>query len=414
MARPDRNNSMPRMSSDNAMIQQAGSQRTPSENSTQRIAVGISTNREFYPTIDALRAIAAFSVVVYHVIGYNQWTGFYRYPGFLLRQGWLGVDLFFVISGFVISLSLFTLFDSGRPYRSKFMIKRAVRIVPLHYLTCAAFVIAIAPQLVFQSGFAKDTALYATFLYNFDFRHSGIINSPNWSLTVEIQFYILIVFIIPFLRRANPFLVLASSLLIAAAWRAACYWAWKDSPDKIFALFFYTTQLPGMIDSFAMGFVIARIMTDSEYDTLRDRCSRNLPLFGALAIVAYGTAHYIFSRVPPSYEDWHIGFRLYILISHHVLTASAFTLLVLVSCFLNGSMWLKISAPLRYLGVISYGIYLWHLTVILALKKIPDLSHVSRLILTLGLTVVLASAAWHLIEKPLSRRIRANKVHSLR
>jgi peptidoglycan/LPS O-acetylase OafA/YrhL len=101
------------------------------------------------------------------------------------------------------------------------------------------------------------------------------------------------------------------------------------------------------------------------------------------------------------------------MISHHVLTASAFTFLVLISCFLNGSLWLKISAPVRYLGVISYGIYLWHVIVILTLKKFPDLSSGNRLILTLAFTIVLASASWHLIEKPLSRRVRANKVHTL-
>lgn len=402
----------PRSSNGNIMTQQASLRRSAAAESTPGIESRVSAAREFFPTIDALRAIAAFSVVIFHVIGYNQWTGFYNYPGFLLRQGWLGVDLFFVISGFVISISLFTLFDGGQNYRSKFLIKRAVRICPLHYITCAAFVIVIAPHLIFQSGFAIDVARYATFFYNFDFKHSGLINAPNWSLAVEVQFYILIAFIIPFLRKANPWLVFASGLIVAAAWRSACYWALKDSPDKAFAMFFYTTQLPGMIDSFAMGFVVARIMTDSDYETLRNWCSRNLLLFGALAVVAYGAAHYIFSRIPPSYDDWRIGFRLYILISHHVLTASAFTFLVLVSCFLNGSLWLKISAPVRYLGVISYGIYLWHVIVILALKKFPDLSPANRLILTLGFTIVLASASWHLIEKPLSRRVRANTVHT--
>jgi len=382
-------------------------------NSPSDIAGRVSINNQFFPTIDVLRALAAISVVMFHVIGYNQWTDFYHYPGFLLRQGWLGVDLFFVISGFVISMSLFALFDSGESYRAKFLIKRAFRICPLHYITCAAFVILITPHLVFQSDIAKYVALYATFLYNFDFKHSGLINGPNWSLAIEVQFYLLIAFIIPFLRKANPWLVLVSSLVIAAAWRSACYWALKDDADKIFALFFFTTQLPGMIDSFAMGFVIARIMTDLEYAMLRHWCSKNLWLLNGVAVVAYGVAHYIFSRIPPSWDDWRLWYRWYILISHHVLTASAFTFLVLISCFLNSPRWLKISAPVRYLGVISYGIYLWHVIVILALKKISDLSPGIRLILTVGLTIVLASASWHLIEKPLSRRVRANTVHSL-
>jgi peptidoglycan/LPS O-acetylase OafA/YrhL len=96
-------------------------------------------------------------------VPYNQWTGFYRYPGYLLRQGWLGVDLFFVISGFVISISLFPLYDSGKGYLSPFLIKRGFRICPLHYITCAAFVFLISPSLMFQSGFAKYVVLYALF-----------------------------------------------------------------------------------------------------------------------------------------------------------------------------------------------------------------------------------------------------------
>ncbi len=98
------------------MMQQVDVPRSAGKEFAQANAAVVSASKDFFPTIDVLRAFAAFSVVMFHIIGYNQWTGFYRYPGYLLRQGWLGVDLFFVISGFVISLSLFTLFDSGRPY----------------------------------------------------------------------------------------------------------------------------------------------------------------------------------------------------------------------------------------------------------------------------------------------------------
>jgi len=214
------------------------------------------------------------------------------------------------------------------------------------------------------------------------------------------------------LRKTNPWFVLLSGVAIAIVWRSACYWALRSDPDRTYAPFFFSSQLPGMIDCFAMGFVVARILADFEFEAVRQWCSRNQWLLGALAVLAYGAAHYIYARVPPSYDDWHLAYRWYIFIGHHFLTASAFAFLVLAACFLNNPRWLKISAPIRYLGVISYGIYLWHLIVILTLKKIPDLSHVNRLILTLGITVVLASASWHLIEKPLSRRVRANTAHT--
>jgi peptidoglycan/LPS O-acetylase OafA/YrhL len=214
------------------------------------------------------------------------------------------------------------------------------------------------------------------------------------------------------LRRLNIWLVVVSGLTISIAWRSACYWALKEDPGKIFVMYFYTTQLPGMVDCFAMGFAIARIMSDGELEKFRQWCSNHLWILCALALLGYGAAHYVYTTIPPSWDDWRLWYSLPVLVGHHLLTSSTFAMLVLVSCFLDNSLWLKITAPVRYLGVISYGIYLWHLVVILLLIEVPKLSFDLRLALTIGITIALASASWHLVEKPLSRQFRANAVHS--
>src|ERR1700749_259322 len=98
-----------------------------------------------FPLIDVLRGFAALGVVVYHVIAHFNWTEFPTSgPLVWFRIGWMGVDLFFVISGFVISLSAFTMLDrisSRQEFSMTFARHRVARLVPLHYLTCLVFII---------------------------------------------------------------------------------------------------------------------------------------------------------------------------------------------------------------------------------------------------------------------------------
>lgn len=110
-----------------------------------------------FPSIDVLRFFAAISVVVYHCIEHYSWDDFPTKFGMLwFRIGWMGVDIFFVISGFVISLAAFTQIDrSGeKKFARNFLLKRVSRIVPLHYLTLLIFIIFITPSLIFNHFFS--------------------------------------------------------------------------------------------------------------------------------------------------------------------------------------------------------------------------------------------------------------------
>ena len=97
-----------------------------------------------FPAIDILRGFAALSVVIYHVIEHYKWTGFPT-SGMLVwfRIGWIGVDLFLVISGFVISLSVHSLMEhlGYVQFLTTFARRRFSRIMPLYYSTCVIFVI---------------------------------------------------------------------------------------------------------------------------------------------------------------------------------------------------------------------------------------------------------------------------------
>ena len=108
----------------------------------------------YFENIDVLRGFAALSVVIYHVIEHYKWVAFPNSgPLVWFRVGWMGVDLFFVISGFVIGLSAFVGIDRSGPknFRIPFLTRRVARIVPLHYLTMLVFVVFISPELLFNN-----------------------------------------------------------------------------------------------------------------------------------------------------------------------------------------------------------------------------------------------------------------------
>ena len=109
----------------------------------------------YFDNINLLRAFAAISVLVYHVIELFPWQTF-PVTGLLVwfRIGWLGVDLFFVISGFVITLALSQLFEQQRTdFYSIYLRRRLARIAPLYLLTGFFFVLFCAPSLLKDSGF---------------------------------------------------------------------------------------------------------------------------------------------------------------------------------------------------------------------------------------------------------------------
>ena len=76
-------------------------------------------------------------------------------------------------------------------------------------------------------------------------------------------------------------------------------------------------------------------------------------------------------------------------------------MIVLTACTLQDTQLVLLTAPLRYLGTISYGIYLWHLPVILSLKKVTWVHGATALPYVIGLTLLLAMLSWHFFERPI-------------
>ena len=158
-----------------------------------------------YPLIDVLRAFAALMVVWYHVIEHSGWQTF-PHHGLALgpRTGWLGVDLFLVISGFVIGKTAMESARRGGTWRQRFAERRLRRIVPLHLATMAVYLFLVTPELLLHGWVSLGHVVsHLLFIHNWFPPTHGSINGPNWSVALEMQFYLLAALSAPWLARAR-------------------------------------------------------------------------------------------------------------------------------------------------------------------------------------------------------------------
>ena len=104
-----------------------------------------------YPLIDVLRGFAALIVVFYHVIEVGAWKDFPTTGlAMLPRIGWIGVDLFFVISGFVIGKTAMEGYAKGGNWRAIYTNRRIRRIAPLYLATMVCYLFLVHPNVLLQ------------------------------------------------------------------------------------------------------------------------------------------------------------------------------------------------------------------------------------------------------------------------
>lgn len=358
----------------------------------------------YFPSVDILRGFAALSVLVYHVIETWNWHEF-PHEGWLswFRIGWLGVDLFFVISGFVIGLSAFAGIDRHGPkgFRAQFIRRRLARIVPLYYVTCGVFIVLLMPR-PWAEDIGFNVIAHALFVHNLFPSVQGALNAPNWSLGIEMQFYLFVMLVAPWLRGRHGVAWLIAMIALAWVWR---YFAFQLlaplPPDRETELWLATVQLPGALDEFAAGLLLAVFLRSDIGRRVLTLLVRRPAVVLALFVVAgmmFGLAVLIHRAGPPFWQS------VVTVTTIRTPLAATVALLLLIACSLNSELWLRWSAPFRYLGVISYGIYLWHWLVLLALHRAGVVNPVVGLVLTLAITLALSACSWHVLEKPIIKR----------
>lgn len=360
-------------------------------------------NRPQYPHIDILRAVAAMLVVVYHVVEVGQWRDF-PITGWALwfRIGWIGVDLFFVISGFVITLSAVSAYRrSGSSFIGHYLRHRWLRIAPLYFCTILAYVWLVSPEILLIGASSTFTHLtsHAFFLHNLHPSTYGSINGPNWSVALEMQFYILIALITPWLSRTSPLKVLLLFIPIAWSFRYASTLFLPPGISSPHEQHVFASQLPATLDAFAFGIGIALLVLNRTSNTLLAPSWRNFILWTVLAALLMKLSMALFW---PRANYWD---NAAMIIFWRTVLAGTFAA-VLVAAITLPLKKAILFWPLAYLGRISYGLYLWHTLVLTTLLSIPWLRGASLLQWTLMGTIILAAASWHFLESPFISRAK--------
>jgi len=327
----------------------------------------------YWPQLDGLRTLSVALVIFSHM-GDPVWSGV---------NGSLGVTLFFVISGFLItSLLIREERRNGRVSLSKFYVRRVYRIVPLYYIAVALTAVAVfGLGLGVGSGnFAERLPLIATF--NGEFAGSGTF-SHSWSLGIEEKFYILwplVAFALPFVIRKRAVLVAVLLPLVAAA---------SYIPGlRYFGI--YTAIVAGCALAIAMhsdrGFRAAQALA---------RPRAFYPIL-ALAVLVY----LVDQSLPFARETGHA----------HVAFAIA-TALVFPGLIIGGSAIQRVLSwrPIAYVGTLAYGIYLFHPFCIDVVGLVLPAGETSialaalRFLLAAMLSVGVAFGLHKLIEQPFIR-----------
>src|SRR5438874_2450213 len=164
-------------------------------------------NRERQPGLDLLRALAIIVVVVYHAALFG-----FKLPGRVDRFGWIGVDLFFVLSGYLIGGQLLAPLARGQRIKlGRFFTRRALRIMPAYFAVLAIYF--LLPPWREYSEMSQPLWKFLLSVQNIAL-HGGTAFSHAWSLAVEDQFYLALPFLLLFLFRRPCTAIIIPCLLV--------------------------------------------------------------------------------------------------------------------------------------------------------------------------------------------------------
>jgi peptidoglycan/LPS O-acetylase OafA/YrhL len=358
--------------------------------------------RKYFDNINLLRGFAAITVVIYHFIEINKWLEFPT-SGLLVwfRVGWMAVDLFFVISGFVVGLAIFydinsTVKTSENYFRKIFFINRFARIFPLYLLTLSISLIFVNPNLIFDH-LPKNIFLHIFFLQNLFLEYRDSLNGVTWSLAPEVQFYLILLFFAPLLLRVKISILLIVFIGVAWFFRAGLFSQFTTA----ITLWSASTNIFGVVDEFGIGFILSRIYFTPWGEKLFKSNPFNLTLWLSLTLIVGYICQSIYWGIP----DYYGSISPYTFLK--TLLAISFGLLVLFFCSLQVTGIYRVAlSPFYYLGTISYGIYLWHMPILASINRVVGVPPTYQLAILLITSILAASISWHFFEKPIIDKCR--------
>jgi peptidoglycan/LPS O-acetylase OafA/YrhL len=380
-----------------------------------------------------LRGFACLLVVVHHC---NAPRNSIIYQGYdlswlIFSHGWVGVWIFFVLSGYLMGKAFY-----GERYSAdvrgvmKFWRNRVLRIVPLYY-----FAILILTLLVYPNWLKIENWGYLLRLFTFTYEFS-ITSQPGmnfnvvfWSLSTEVQFYILVPFVFSvfkqkLLRTSQIYLM---TMIIFASILCVRFFIWISLQKEINEQFDYVTKywytpLITNLDLFLSGFLINVFIQDKKLNCFSTIASKKkLAIIFMIILYLFASYHLYHQELFNFQGDSVKGIRTAttffmlqpltaIVTSYYIWAFESDTYLIF-----NQNEKLSFNTilknPLRILeifGILSYGIYIWHSPILgnitpIFTTKVPIEAFYIRLTSTLILSSLLAVVTFYFIELPCTK-----------
>jgi len=318
--------------------------------------------------LDGLRGVAILLVMAQHLFNF--------------MRGWIGVDVFFVLSGFLITTILLAERERAHFWKA-FYIRRATRILPplLLLFAVAATVVTLHPFYLWLM-LLLPTANFAVWRYP-DLYETGLL--VLWSLAVEEQFYLVWPWLVRRLHRRQMVKILLALIVVEPLARVAAYRVTRD-----WRFDYHLT--PFRLDGMAMGALLAILFTMPQYRQRAGEIARRWLPVGVLTLLC---------MLPLLNIIYHGSFRA--LVGHSTISLVSALAVADIMLRRDGLTNRLLSARvLVFFGKISYGLYLCHMLVMILLRRLLHVHGDMRLpLISLLASILVASLSFRFYEMPI-------------
>ena len=342
--------------------------------------------RNYMPQLDSLRTFAVFFVLLEHWLHQASWTK-------VFPLGMTGVTLFFVLSGFLITQILLksrTTAENKNENKfhslKQFYIRRTLRIFPIYYLV-------IFVLYFFNIENIRDKFLwflfYASNIYFYEINNWSGSLSHLWTLAVEEQFYIIWPFIILFIPKKHLLKSILAITILGPVFRTVLY-ILSDRTE--WTSMFIHILTPSCMDCFGLGALIAYWSISEEKSLFRKPAIKYAFLFANIAVIL---VLYLF-----------IENAISVFLFRFCVSAICMLIILKASKGFKGVTGRILENPaLRFLGKISYGLYLYHnfIPMIYSSIGLPPIQNMyTNFVAQFVMLITICTLSWYLIENPIN------------